>query len=67
MGKLKIVQSINQEMNTRLSLSLGEFEQAKQRIHREEMADEILIIAVFIFLVAGLLGTLLFVLGAVRI
>lgn len=54
-------------MNTRLTFSLGEFEREKQRIHREEVADEILIIGAFVFLVAGLTVTFLFLLGAIRI
>jgi hypothetical protein len=36
-------------------------------MHREEVADEILIIIAFAFLVGGLLLTFLFLLGAVRI
>jgi hypothetical protein len=54
------------KMNTPVTVSHGEFERQKQRIRREEMVDEILVIAAFVFLVGGLLIISLVLLGAVR-
>jgi hypothetical protein len=54
------------KMNTPASVSPGEFERQRQRIRREEMVDEILVIAAFVFLVGGLLVISLVLLGAVR-
>lgn len=53
-------------MNTRASVLHGEFERQRQRVRREEMTDEILVIAAFVFLVGGLLVISLVLLGAVR-
>jgi hypothetical protein len=54
-------------MNTPSSFSRGEFERQWQRNHREEVADEMLVITAFVCLVGGLLLTLLFLLGAVQV
>ena len=54
------------KMNTRASVLHGEFERQRQRVRREEMTDEILVIAAFVFLVGGLLVISLVLLGAVR-
>jgi hypothetical protein len=55
------------KMNTPASVSHGEFEQQRQRVRREEMVDEILVIAAFVFLVGGLLVISLVLLGAVQV
>jgi len=54
------------KMNTPATVSHGEFERQKQRIRHEEMVDEILVIAAFVFLVGGLLAISLVSLGAIR-
>ena len=55
------------KMNTPASVSHGEFERQRQRIRREEMVDEIFIIAAFVVLAGDLLVISLVLLGAVRV
>jgi hypothetical protein len=54
------------KMNTPASVAHGEFERQRQRIRREEMVDEIFVIAAFVVLVGGLLVISLVLLGAIR-